>query len=56
MDPHPLPRLRFPWGKLILFCTLLGLILIHYFPAPINRLPTSFSYRHDHYRNSRKNP
>ena len=37
MDPHPLPRLRFPWGKLILFCTLLGLILIHYFPAPINR-------------------
>ena len=37
MDPHPLPRLRFPWGKLILFCTLLGFGLLHYFPAPINR-------------------
>ena len=37
MDPHPLPRLRFPWGKLILFCTLPGFGLLHYFPAPINR-------------------
>jgi hypothetical protein len=37
MDSFEKGRMKFPWGKLILFCTLLALIVLQFMPAPINR-------------------